>query len=186
MNAAFVEYGMLAESAVASETVSSPIARGIFLPQVEVPANQPDINVYAWVEGRVHAAPHQILAHLRDYLSSSAQAQPKGYFKDIEVEEGGIGAGTIYHATIALHGIIINRLVAVSEPERNVIVETDLYTSIRTSFTMRESFGATYLRISTELPVETSIAPVSTPLPSEALIRRINLAELVMTQRYFA
>lgn len=182
MKAAFVEYGTLAESAAPSVSISMPDMHALLLPRIEVAAEPQTESVYAWVEGRVHAAPHQILAYLRDYLSQSIAEQPKGYFKDIEVEEGGTGAGTIYHATIALNGIILNRLVAVSEPERNKVLETDIYTGMRTTFIVRERFGETYLRISTELPAE----PCSASLPSAALVRRINLAELVMAQRYFA
>lgn len=182
MNAANVEYGTLAESTVSSGSASVQSISRMVLPHFEKTQVSPTQTVYARVEGRVHAAPHQILAFLRDYLAASVDDQPKGYFKDIEVEEGGVGGGTVYHATIALHGIILNRLVAVSEPERNVLVETDIYTGMRTTFSVRAGIGCSWLRISTELPDE----PVNAPLPSPALVRSINVAELMMAQRHFA
>jgi polyketide cyclase/dehydrase/lipid transport protein len=99
------------------------------------------------------AAPaQQIYSILSDYRTHHPRIVPKQYFTKLEVEEGGMGAGTLTRLDIRVLGTkkTVRHIISEPEPGR-VLVETDVEGSTVTTFTVESvADGAqTRLTIST-------------------------------------
>ena len=80
---------------------------------------------------------YNILADLRD---QHPRILPKQYFRSLEVEEGGYGAGTITRFQMRLLGQTQNFRTLITEPEPGrVMLETDLNSGAVTRFTISPS-----------------------------------------------
>jgi hypothetical protein len=85
----------------------------------------------------IDARPEEIYAILVDYHNGHPQIVPKEYFRNMEVEEGGYGAGTIIRYHTRVFGVERPARAVVSEPEPGrVLVETEMTSSIVTTFTI--------------------------------------------------
>lgn len=81
----------------------------------------------------IDARPEEIYAVLADYHYGHPQIVPKEYLRDLGVEAGGYGAGTIIRYRTRAFGVERGSRTVVSEPEPDrVLVET----SIVTTFTL--------------------------------------------------
>lgn len=71
-------------------------------------------------------------------------------FSDFQVESGGVGAGTITRFKVTAGGRTREYRMEVSEPEPGrVLAETDLGSSLLTTFTVTPEGGASRVRIET-------------------------------------
>lgn len=109
----------------------------------------------------IHVLPQTIYRIIADYRSDHPAILPERYFRSLEVEEGGYGAGTIVRFQIRLPGRTQRFRTLITEPEpRRVLVETDLNSGTQTTFTLSPLAGvaSTQVTISTVLknrdPVE--------------------------------
>ncbi len=85
----------------------------------------------------IDARPEEIYAILADYRDGHPQIVPKEYLRNLEVEVGGYGAGTIIRYHTRAFGVERPARAVVSEPEPGrVLVETETTSSIVTSFTV--------------------------------------------------
>lgn len=83
----------------------------------------------------IDAAPETVYAVLRDYQVAHPAIVPKAYFRELIVEEGGIGAGTVIRLKLEAFGKTYRYHQRVTEPEPGrVLAETDIDTGQFTRF----------------------------------------------------
>lgn len=89
------------------------------------------------VSKEIAAPAEKIYALIADYNEGHPRILPKPYFVSLEVEEGGVGAGTIINFQMSVMGQKQDFRAEISEPEPGrVLVETDLNTGAPTTFTV--------------------------------------------------
>jgi uncharacterized protein YndB with AHSA1/START domain len=102
----------------------------------------------------IHAPAETVYNLIADYRHGHPRILPKEYFLSLDVEEGGLGAGTRIHFTMRLLGQTKQFHARITEPEPGrLLVETDINTDIPTSFRV-EPVGdgsLTRVTIATEL-----------------------------------
>ena len=104
----------------------------------------------ASASSRIEAPPARVYSIIADYNQHHPRIVPPEYFKSLEVEEGGVGAGTSIRVTMRVMGTTITFRHIVSEPEPGrVLVESDADGNSVTSFTVDsvDSGSATMLTI---------------------------------------
>jgi hypothetical protein len=85
----------------------------------------------------INARPEEIYATIADYRNGHPHIVPKKYFRSLDVESGGVGAGTIIRYRLRAFGIERLGRAVVTEPEPGrVLVETDTILGIVTLFTV--------------------------------------------------
>ncbi|WP_248925335.1 SRPBCC family protein [Paenibacillus hamazuiensis] len=89
------------------------------------------------VSERVQAEAGSVYRVLADYRDGHPHVLPKPYFQSLEVEEGGIGAGTIIRVRMKALGVATHLRMYVSEPEPGrLLQEDDPVAGITTFFLM--------------------------------------------------
>jgi hypothetical protein len=102
---------------------------------------------------RVEAPARRVYELIADYRDGHTRIVPRKYFKRLDVEQGGFGAGTIIRVTMHLLGADRTYRATVTEPEPGrVITETDLETGLATSFIVTPNGGASDVTIQTVIP----------------------------------
>lgn len=90
----------------------------------------------------IQAAPEKINAIISDYHTGHPRILPKPYFVSLEVEQGGIVAGTVVNYQMKLMGRLQAFQAEVTEPEPGrVLVETEVTTGAITKFTVENHTG---------------------------------------------
>src|SRR5262252_7828855 len=111
----------------------------------------------ASASSRIEAPPARVYSIIADYNQHHPRIVPPEYFKSLEVEEGGVGAGTRIHVTMRVIGTTITFRHIVSEPEPGrVLIESDVEGNSATSFTVdqTDSGAAATLTITTEFTTQ--------------------------------
>ena len=87
---------------------------------------------------RVMNAPAQTIYNIiADYRNSHPAILPKPYFLSLDVEEGGVGEGTIVRFQMRILGQTQSFRAWITEPEPGrVLQETDMDTHVPTTFTV--------------------------------------------------
>jgi hypothetical protein len=137
----------------------------------------------------LQARPETIWQVITDYQNAHRAILPKPYFKDMVVEQGGIGAGTIIHTTMTVWGQHYSFHQLVSEPEPGrVLVETDMATGQYSSFTLDALNGGqqTRVTITSVFPREAGIQGWLQSLMQPAITRHIYKKELQNLALYLA
>jgi len=101
------------------------------------------------VSAEIEAQPQEIYAVVADYRNGHPRILPEEYLRDLEVEAGGYGAGTVIRFRVRAFGIERQARATVSEPEPGrVLVETEMTSNIVTTYTLTaQSEGKTTLQI---------------------------------------
>jgi hypothetical protein len=110
-------------------------------------------QVEAHAETTIDARPSAVYEVLADYTSHHPRIMPPSLFSKLEVESGGMGAGTVFHITLRIAGKKQRLHMRVGEPEPGrVLTETNLDTGVVTAFTVTpaDSDSSTKARISSE------------------------------------
>jgi hypothetical protein len=100
----------------------------------------------------IEAPPARVYAILMDYREEHPLILPSRYFRSLEIEAGGMGAGTRTRVTMRVFGTtrVLRQLVTEPEPGR-VLVETDVDGASATTFTVApHGDGASQVTIATE------------------------------------
>ena len=96
----------------------------------------------------ISAPARAVYALIADYRDGHPRILPPEYFPRLEVEQGGVGAGTIIRFQVRLLGAVRDVRAAVTEPTPgSVLVETDLATGARTTFTVTPEGGGGTCRV---------------------------------------
>lgn len=119
---------------------------------------------------------------LADYRNSHPLILPKPYFQFLEVERGGVGAGTVINFEMRVMGRAQKFRAEVTEPEPGrVLVESNESGSV-TSFIVDHVAGGkkSRLEISSELRVRDGIAGALERFMTAAALRPIYVKELAL------
>jgi hypothetical protein len=74
---------------------------------------------------------------IADYRNEHSRILPKQYFQSLEVEEGGVGEGTIIRFQMRIPGKTQSFRALITEPEPGcILLETDLNSNTSTTFTI--------------------------------------------------
>jgi hypothetical protein len=105
-------------------------------------------NIVVRAAAEIDGAPAEVYALLSDYRVGHPSILPKPYFKEVIVEEGGQGAGTVVRVLMAVMGKDYPYHLIVSEPEPGrVLQETDLEQDLVTTFTSDPLSGGLQTRL---------------------------------------
>jgi len=88
-------------------------------------------------EAVIDAPPAAAYAVIADYRDGHPRILPRPPFVSLEVEEGGVGAGTVIRFTMRMLGRTRTMRAAITEPQPGrVLVETDLDGDVVSTFTV--------------------------------------------------
>lgn len=107
-------------------------------------------------EAVIAVPPAAAYAVLADYQDGHARILPRPPLVDLEVEQGGVGAGTVIRFRMKVLGLTRTMRAAVAEPEPGrVLVETDLADDVVTTFTVEpvEDGRRARVTIATEIEI---------------------------------
>lgn len=106
----------------------------------------------------IPAAPETIYGVLADYHEGHPAILPQAYFRELVVEKGGRGAGTVVRVHMEALGVEQHYRMVVSEPEPGrVLMEQDAEAGVTTTFTVAPLNGGEQSRV--------TIATASRPSP---------------------
>lgn len=85
----------------------------------------------------IDAPPERVYNLIADYKAGHPRILPKAYFKELVVEQGGVGAGTVARVLMAVGGTEFRYRLTVTEPQPGrVLMEEDLSAGVTTTFTV--------------------------------------------------
>jgi hypothetical protein len=153
-----------------------------------MPVSTDAIRGRASASSRIKAPAARVYSIIADYNQHHPRVLPRQYFKSLEVEEGGVGAGTRIHVTMRVLGTAISFRHIVSEPEPGrVLVESDADGGSVTTFNVDplDSGAASMLSITTEFTTKRRgiLGRVERYLTISTL-RRIYRKELSLIAKY--
>lgn len=107
----------------------------------------------------IRAPAERVYAIVADYHHGHPTILPRPPFESLDVEQGGVGAGTVIRCRMRLLGRTREFRAAVTEPEPGrVLAETDQATGAVTTFTVApRNDGDTDATIATELPLRAGV-----------------------------
>ena len=117
---------------------------------------------------------------IADYRTGHTRIIPPRFFRNLQVEKGGYGAGTLIRYDLLAFGTTYHARARVTEPEPGrVLVETDLEKGAVTTFTV-EPLGASQSRvtIATALPTRSGLVGWLERAMTGRFLRRVYAAEL--------
>jgi len=83
----------------------------------------------------IPAAPNRVYAIIADYQTGHPQILPSRYFSNLQVEQGGIGAGTVIRFQMHAFGSTQTIRAEITEPiPSELLLETIAATGLQTSF----------------------------------------------------
>ena len=99
----------------------------------------------------IRAPARVVYALIADYRNSHPRFLPARYFPRLVVERGGVGAGTVIRFRMRAFGVTREIRSEISEPTPGqVLVETDLATGARSTFTVTAEDGGQTCRVGIE------------------------------------
>lgn len=137
----------------------------------------------------IDAPPKVVYDLLADYHDGHPRILPPKYFRGLDVEQGGVGAGTIFLVHSSVMGRAQTLRMVVSEPEPGrVLMETDVDSGIVSTFTCDPVAEGrqTRLTIATDWPTGPGLSGVLNRLFIPRILRRMYADELQRIARYLA
>ena len=128
----------------------------------------------------IDAPPETIYRLLADYRTTHPTILPP-QFTRLDVEQGGVGAGTVFRAEMSVMGSHRSYRMEVSEPEPGrVLAETDLDTDLVTTFTLEplDDTMRTRLTIATDWQPASGLAGMLERLTTPSIMGRMYEDEL--------
>ena len=135
----------------------------------------------------IQAPAAKVYAVLADYREGHPAILPKPYFRDLTVEKGGRGAGTVIRVNMEVMGLEQRYHMAVSEPEPGrVLVERDAAAGVTTTFTVSPLNGGSrsLVTIATESRPSPGLRGLVERLINPSVARRIYKQELKQLAEY--
>ena len=128
----------------------------------------------------IPAPPQELYAIIADYQNGHPQILPKPPFVSLDVEQGGVGAGTVIRVQMRVLGQQQTFRAVITEPEPGrVLVETN-DTGYVTSFSVdpRADGQQAYVTISTDMPQRAGILGTLERWFTARLLRPVYVREL--------
>jgi uncharacterized protein YndB with AHSA1/START domain len=140
-------------------------------------------KVEASAERTIDAPAGQVYGHLADMRQHPQFLPPE--FSDFQVEEGGVGAGTVTTFAVTAGGRTRTYRMRVSEPEPGrVLVESDANSSLVTTFRVEPRGDKSLVSISTSWDGASGIGGFFERTFAPKAMRRIYLDELERLNAY--
>lgn len=143
--------------------------------------------IHVAVTQTIDAPAEQVYAVLSDYHIGHPAILPKPYFKDLTVEQGGRGAGTVFRTNMEVMGVKRSYYMTVTEPQPGrILVEEDTNVGTRTTFTVEpiEDGRKTRLTIATDARLAPGFAGLMERLINPPVMRRIYKQEIAQIETY--
>ena len=102
----------------------------------------------------IKAPAEQVYKIIADYRNTHLHILPKAYFLSLDVEKGGVGAGTIINFSMRILGRVQDFRSLITEPQSGrLLVETDIRSETPTAFQVMpvDDASLTRVTITTEL-----------------------------------
>jgi uncharacterized protein YndB with AHSA1/START domain len=134
----------------------------------------------------IDAPPETVYGIIADYRGGHPRILPKKYFPEMEVLEGGKGAGTVIRVKSKMGGQERTLRMAVSETEPGrVIEEKDQASDMRTTFTIapHDDGGKSHVTIKSEWTPGGGFMGLMERLFSPGMLRRVYTEELDLLAR---
>ncbi len=131
----------------------------------------------------IKVSARQVYAVLADYTNGHPHILPSQYFSHLQVEQGGVGTGTVVGFQMRVLGKTQTFHADITEPEPGrVLVETNLPSGPVTTFTVDPRMGGqqAQVTITTELAVSNWLEGLFTRM----LLHRIYVQELKLLAAY--
>jgi hypothetical protein len=141
----------------------------------------------AHAEQLVDAPPAAVYAVLADYTTHHPRIMPEPPFSNLEVESGGIGAGTVFHITVRTLGRRQRLHMRVGEPEPGrLLTETNLDTGVVTEFSVAPQGGGSraQARMSSEWETAGGVRGLVDRLVTPRLMGRMFAKQLRQLDQY--
>lgn len=121
----------------------------------------------------IHAPAEVIYEVIADYRTKHPLILPKPYFLSLEVEEGGIGEGTIVNFKMRVLGRTQSFRSLITEPvPGHTLLETDLHSGVSTRFHLSPLENGKHTRVT-----------ISTELQNQGLVERL-IAKFLLQRIY--
>lgn len=133
------------------------------------------------VSRRISAPAEAVYALIADYHNGHPRIVPPNYFRNLEVEQGGYGEGTVIRYEMKVFGSWRTYRAHITEPVPGTsLVETDLATGAVTTFTIVpvENGVETHVAITTEVMTQEGLAGVIERAATTGFLRRVYAQEL--------
>lgn len=123
---------------------------------------------------------------LADYRNHHPHILPPGTFKSLVVEEGGVGEGTVFAASLAAFGRTQQFRMRVTEPQPGrVLMESDLARDLVTTFTVTPTgSGRCSVTIATQWEAASGLVGWVENRMTPPFLRRVYREELALLDRY--
>ena len=135
----------------------------------------------------ISAAPEIVMDVLKDYHGGHAAVLPRKFFRKMEVESGGSGAGTVILVHMDVYGNSMEYRMVVSEPEPGrVLCEEDAAAGVRTCFSVEplEEGHRSRVTILTESRQSRGLRGLMERWFTPGIMRKIYREELALLQAY--
>ncbi|MFN8633844.1 MAG: SRPBCC family protein [Chloroflexota bacterium] len=141
-------------------------------------------DVYVMAEGLVGAPADLVYRLIADHREHHPKFLPPN-FTDFDVEQGGVGAGTVTTFTVSAGGRVRGYRMRVDEPEPGrVMTETDTMSSLVTTWTVTPEGDRTRVRIETRWQGSSGVPGFFERLFAPPSVRRLYRDELRRLDRY--
>jgi hypothetical protein len=143
-------------------------------------------QLHVEVSAVIEADRETVYGILRDYRNHHPQILPKAYFTSLEIEQNGLGKGTIFIVEMKAYGQKVTYRMEVTEPQPFTLVEADLHGSTRTTFRVEPGTeaGQSVATISTTWQRKPGLAGWIEQLTTPPIMRKIYREELAILNRY--
>jgi hypothetical protein len=142
------------------------------------------MKITASAQRHIDAPADRVYRYIADFREHHPRFLPP-QFGELEIETGGVGAGTIHRFSLTLAGRRTEYRVRVGEPEPGrVLIESDPSRLMLTTFTVdRQLDGTSQVTIHTRW-YTSGLAGLIERLVAPRLLRRVYRAELALLDRY--
>ncbi len=142
------------------------------------------MKITASATRHIDAPPDRVYRYIADFREHHPKFLPR-QFGPLQIETGGVGAGTVHRFTMTLAGRTSEYRVRVGEPEPGrVLIESDPSRLMLTTFTVdRELDGTSRVTIHTRW-YRGGLAGLVERVVATRLLRRVYAAELNLLDRY--
>jgi hypothetical protein len=137
----------------------------------------------------INARPEVVYSILADYRNEHPRILPQQYFKELTIERGGQGSGTVFRSRVRTFGTEMTYHMEVTEPEPgHVLVETDKDAGVVTTFTVSPVDGGrrATLEIATEFTLSGGLRGAAEKYMIPLVTTRMYRAELQQLADYIA
>lgn len=138
---------------------------------------------------RIPAPPREVYAIIADYTEGHPHIMPSAYFRNIEVEEGGVGAGTRIRFDMTVLGTTRTARAEIEEPSPGqILVERDVEGRFVTTFKVNPAREGreSDVTIMTELTTRGGVLGIVERVAAKAFLARVYREELARLAAYAA